>query len=260
VAARYDADFTETPLGRRQREIVHRYVQGIVQPHHRVLELNCGTGEDALWLAERAGEVVATDISERMLNVARTKADRHGAGASLSFRRLDLNQLRSDDIASQLGGFDLIVSNFDGLNCLRDIDWLPAALARLLNPGGQIALVFMNPVCAMEILSCLVTARPRRAFMRFQPTGASAHIGNDERVQTFFHPVGRVVRSLRAEYTVRRIEAVGLITPPTLMRSFYHRHLRWFAKLHRLEDLLSPLPPFNRLGDHVLIHARLRKL
>ncbi len=41
VAGVYDADFTDTPLGRRKREIVHRYLAGELRPDWRVLELNC---------------------------------------------------------------------------------------------------------------------------------------------------------------------------------------------------------------------------
>jgi ubiquinone/menaquinone biosynthesis C-methylase UbiE len=258
VAARYDADFTDTPLGHRQRAIVHRYLSQIVQPGYRVLELNCGTGQDALWLARHAREVVATDISEGMLDIARRKAMLHPEGRGITFRQLDINRLRSPDMAAELGTFDLILSDFDGLNCLSDISWLPDALGRLLNPGGHVILVFMNPLCVMESLYFIGTGRLLRAFARLDRKGLSAHIGNDVHVRTYFHPVGRVVRSLRSEYMIHRIEAVGLSTPPTLMRSFYHRHQGWFRRLHWLEDRLGPLFPFNRIGDHVLIHAQLK--
>jgi hypothetical protein len=67
-----------------------------------------------------------------------------------------------------------------------------------------------------------------------------------------------VARSLRSHYSIHRIEAVGLTTPPTLMRGFYHRHEEWFRRLNRLEERLAPLFPFNRIGDHVLIHAQLK--
>jgi ubiquinone/menaquinone biosynthesis C-methylase UbiE len=259
IAARYDADFTDTPLGHRQRALVHRYLSQIVQSRHRVLELNCGTGEDALWLARHAREVVATDISERMLDIARQKVMLHPEGRSIAFRQLDINRLRSVETADELGTFDLILSDFDGLNCLRDISWLPDALRRLLNPGGHVILVFMNPVCAMESLYFIGTGRFGRAFARLDPNGVSAHIGNDAHVRTYFHPVGRVAQSLRIDYTIHRIEAVGLSTPPTLMRSFYHRHQQWFRRLFWLEERLAPLFPFNRIGDHVLIHAQLKE-
>jgi ubiquinone/menaquinone biosynthesis C-methylase UbiE len=258
VAARYDSDFTDTPLGQRQRLIVHRYLSQIVQPRYRVLELNCGTGQDALWLARHAGEVVATDISEGMLDIARRKAMLHPEGATITFRQLDINRLRSTDIAAELGTFDLILSDFDGLNCLSDISWLPDALRRLLNPGGHVVLVFMNPLCAMESLYFIGTGRFGRAFARLNRDGVSAHIGNDVHVRTYFHPVGRVAGSLRSHYAIRRIEAVGLSTPPTLMRSFYHRHEGWFRRLFWLEDQLAQRFPFNRIGDHVLIHAQLK--
>ena len=44
----------------------------------RVLELNCGTGEDAVHLARRGVRVLATDNSPRMLAAARSKIARAG--------------------------------------------------------------------------------------------------------------------------------------------------------------------------------------
>ena len=42
-------------------------------PGSRVLEMNCGTGEDALWLVHRGVQVFATDVSPAMLQVAQSK-------------------------------------------------------------------------------------------------------------------------------------------------------------------------------------------
>jgi 2-polyprenyl-3-methyl-5-hydroxy-6-metoxy-1,4-benzoquinol methylase len=259
VAREYDRVFTDTPLGCRQRLIVHRYLAGVVTPGARVLELNCGTGEDALWLAERTARVVATDISGEMIDVARRKADRSPFSGRITFRRMPIEELQEEGAIEDLGRFDLILSNFDGLNCLRDLSWLPTTLAALLEPGGNVVLVFMNPVCMMEILFFLARGRFKRSVERLRRDGSSAHIGNEVSVRTYFHPVHRVREIFGGKFLLRRTMAVGLTTPPTLMRDFYHRHRSWFARLFPLEEWLSPLPPFNRLGDHVLLHFQLRE-
>ena len=52
------------------------------QPLDRLLEIGCGTGDEALELAKRGCEVVAIDPSEEMLNLARRKADRQPYGTT----------------------------------------------------------------------------------------------------------------------------------------------------------------------------------
>lgn len=259
VAADYDRTFTDTPLGQRQRMIVHRYVEPLLSPEFRVLELNCGTGHDALWLAGHTRQVVATDISAEMVAITAGKAARAGLGDRLAPRRLAIEDLRSEAVRRELGTFDLIFSDFDGLNCVADLSWLPDALAEMLAPGGQVLLVFMNPVCLLEILYAAATLRPGRALQRLRPEGIEVHIGDGHRVRTFFHAVGRVKKLFAGRYAIRRIEAVGLTTPPTLMRTVYARFAPLFDLFAPAERLLSPLPPFNRIGDHVMMHLQLRE-
>jgi len=257
VAVDYDAVFTDTPLGRRQREIVHNRLRAIVRPDMTILELNCGTGEDAVWLAQHGARVTATDLSEGMLEVAAHKAIRHAMEERITFRRMSLEEFLND-APSDLGRFDLIVSNFDGLNCVADLSPLPDALAAHLNPGGEAMLVFMNPICLMEILGMTALGRWNKALQRLRRGGLPVHIGNDVFLRTYFHPVGRTIRTFRGRFVLRRVEAVGLTTPPTLMRGFYDRHTKLFRALHGIEDFLSSIPPFNRIGDHVLIHLKSR--
>ena len=41
----------------------------------RVLEIGCGTGEDALFLAQQGIHITATDASEEMLRITREKTE-----------------------------------------------------------------------------------------------------------------------------------------------------------------------------------------
>ena len=93
VAAAYDAQFSEQRLGRWLRAAVHRQLADWVQPGDRVLELGCGTGEDALWLARRGAQVTATDASPAMLEIAARKAAAAGVADRIAFAPLDLRDI-----------------------------------------------------------------------------------------------------------------------------------------------------------------------
>ena len=51
LAASYDDLFTRSTIGRAQRNVVWDVLLNAFEPGTRILELNCGTGEDALFLA-----------------------------------------------------------------------------------------------------------------------------------------------------------------------------------------------------------------
>ena len=53
LAESYDTIFTSTIIGRSQRSVVWAKAAAVFRAGDRVLELNCGTGEDALFLARR---------------------------------------------------------------------------------------------------------------------------------------------------------------------------------------------------------------
>src|SRR5687767_5195726 len=81
AAGKYDEQFTNTSIGRLQRNRVWNYLNKNISPtdHPRVLELNCGTGEDAKWLASTGFRVVATDLSAQMIQAAKQKNAGSGA-------------------------------------------------------------------------------------------------------------------------------------------------------------------------------------
>ncbi len=262
TARSYDADFTRTPLGRRKREIVHHYLQPLLRPEWQVLELNCGTGEDAARMSGRVGKIIATDISEGMVDVAREKIRTAGI-TNVDVARMGIEDLWSPENASlPFSGtdrFNLVFSNFDGMNCLHDLSPLPPALHRILEPQGQAILVMMSRFCLAETAAGLLRGDLRRAFQRRRGNGKPIHIGNNHSIRTWFHPTRTVLGLFRQHgFRIREVRAVGLTTPPTSLRDAYHRRLDLFRRLEWIEERLSPLYPFSRMGDHVLVHVERR--
>jgi malonyl-CoA O-methyltransferase len=101
-----------------------------------VLDMGCGTGRHALWLAAAGATVTAVDFSDGMLAEARRKP---GADA-IRFLVADLHQpLPLPDRA-----FDLVVSGLV-LEHLRELDTAFREARRVLKPGGRVVVSAMHP-------------------------------------------------------------------------------------------------------------------
>ena len=101
-----------------------------------VLDLGCGTGRHALWLAAAGATVTAVDFSEGMLAQARRKPD----AAAVRFLAHDLHE----PLPFPDGAFDLVVSGLV-LEHLRDLARFFGESRRVLRPGGRAVMSAMHP-------------------------------------------------------------------------------------------------------------------
>jgi SAM-dependent methyltransferase len=101
----------------------------------RVLDLGCGEGGDALWLAERGWHVVAVDISETALQRAAAAADAREMGDRIDFAQHDL----SDSFPA--GTFDLVSAQFLHSMIPLDRPRILKQAADAVVPGGLLLIV-----------------------------------------------------------------------------------------------------------------------
>ncbi|MCA9907403.1 MAG: class I SAM-dependent methyltransferase, partial [Anaerolineae bacterium] len=169
LAPTYDADFTASPLARHLRGRVHARLDRLVAAGETALELGCGTGEDALHLAQRGVHVIATDASDAMLTATRAKL---AGAAHVRVERLDLHDLSQTD-SLEGAQVDLVFANFGVLNCLADWRPLAAWLAQRLRLGGRAAFGVMPPLCLWEIGWHALHGEFDVAFRRWRRGGAT---------------------------------------------------------------------------------------
>jgi SAM-dependent methyltransferase len=105
----------------------------------RVLDLGCGGGQLASYVAERgAASVTAIDASERMLAVARER---------WAHPRVEYQRIAIEDAAFADGAFDLVVSSL-AFHYVADYEALIAGIARWLIPGGRLVFSTEHPIYA----------------------------------------------------------------------------------------------------------------
>ena len=248
AASDYDRQFTDTLLGRWLRAAVWERLSERFRPGMRVLELGCGTGEDAIWLARRGIRVTATDASPAMLDVARAKAASAGVAAELlAFGVIDLACL-----PEAAGVFDGALSDFGAVNCIASYDGLASWLAACIRPGGQVILVVMGPTCLWETAWHLVHLDARGAFRRLHRAGVDAQLAG--KTVHVWYPSGSCLRKAFSPwFSMRGIRGVGVFLPPSYLAAVVERWPRLFAFLRRLDSRFAGTWPFPELGDHYLI-------
>lgn len=104
-------------------------------PAGTALDLGCGEGADAVWLAEHGWTVLGVDVSPTALDRARADADARGVGARVRFARHDL------DHGFPAGTFDLISAQFLHSTVAMDRTTILRAAAAALAPGGTLVVV-----------------------------------------------------------------------------------------------------------------------
>lgn len=108
--------------------------------HDRILDVATGTGDLALLLAKKLNPSLITgiDLSERMLEIARQKAEKAGLPVEIIFQKADCLNMPMPD-----GSFDCVtvaygVRNFEHLN-----DGYREML-RVLRPGGTLCVIELS--------------------------------------------------------------------------------------------------------------------
>jgi ubiquinone/menaquinone biosynthesis C-methylase UbiE len=139
AAATYNAaadHFDDETLGFWDR-IGRRTVARLAVPSGaKVLDVGCGTGSSALPAAEAVGpdgSVVGVDLSDRLLERARTKASGRGL-MNVDFIEADMSALGYPDYE-----FDAIISVFS-IFFVPDMEGLVRELWRMVRPGGRMAI------------------------------------------------------------------------------------------------------------------------
>jgi malonyl-CoA O-methyltransferase len=106
-----------------------------------VLDLGCGTGRHALWLAAAGATVTAVDFSEKMLAEARRKP----GSTAIRFLAHDL----AEPLPFPAGAFDLVVSGLV-LEHLRDLDAFFGEVRRVLRADGRAVVSAMHPAMLLR--------------------------------------------------------------------------------------------------------------
>lgn len=248
----FDELYSKNSIIKYKRERVRNHVQQYLKPNSTILELNSGTGEDAIWFAQQGHRVHATDVAVGMQEILQFKAVASGVSENISTEIISYTALENLEERKQ---YDLIFSNFAGLNCTADIGKVLDSFNDLLKPGGTVTLVILPRFCLWEFL-LLFKGKFKTAFRRlFSSKGATAHIERAFFTCWYYSP-GYIKKHFQKDFDLVAHEGLCTIVPPSYLEGFAEKHAGLFSFLKTKENKYKSSWPWKNIGDYYIISFR----
>jgi ubiquinone/menaquinone biosynthesis C-methylase UbiE len=238
LAADYDRTWTNTGAGRLQRDAVWRQLLPLFDSGDTVLDLGCGTGEDASHLARLGIRVSAIDASPAMVRIAQSRGVSAEVGSIEELQALD-------------GVFDGVISNFGALNCVPELSSLRSPLARLIRSGGHLAICLMGRFCLNESLHFIREFRFRKAARRWKGQTFAKRLD----LPVYYPSASAVTQALMPEFRLVSRTGIGLAVPPSGIANLSPASLRTRA---RIDAHVAAWPILRAMADHQLYIFRRR--
>jgi ubiquinone/menaquinone biosynthesis C-methylase UbiE len=242
----FDQEFGNDTIIRYKRKRVREHVLKFSHPGEKILELNCGTGEDAMFFSQQGFNVHATDISTGMLSKMKEKI--LGSQLAITNECCSYTELA---FLQNRGPYNLIFSNFGGLNCTGELKQVLESFDALLLPGGRVTLVIISRFCLWETL-LLFKGKIKTAFRRFfSNRGRKARVeGRD--FSCWYYSPSMVIKAMK-NYEPVSIEGLCIFVPPSYIRGFAEKHSGLFRFLVKIEQKLKSSWPWRNAGDYFII-------
>ena len=248
----FDALYSENRIVQYKRWRVRTHVEKYLPYQSNILELNAGTGEDAIYFAQHGHTVHATDISTGMQQKLQEKVESAGLGNMVTTEFCSFTELEG---LAYKGPYDMIFSNFAGLNCTGELAVVLQSFGALLKPSGFITLVIMPRFCLWEVLLAF-RGNCKNAFRRFKnKNGVKANVEGVSFLCWYYKP-SFIINTLRNDFELLGLEGMCSIVPPSYFENFPRKHPWLLKKLTALENRFKSNWPWKYIGDYFIISLR----
>lgn len=248
VAVDYDGPRGNNALVRRMRAEMWRTLTETFPSGARLLDLGCGTGIDAVYLASCGYAVLAIDWSPHMVERTRDRISCNELGGRARAEVLGIHQLEH----LQGERFDGIYSNLGAFNCLPDLSAVARECSRLLESGGHLVASVIGRRCPWEILYYLARGEPSRARLRSARETIPVSL-NGQRVWTRYFTPPEFYLPFSTDFRLERYRGLCLFLPPPYLVGAYERVRLLWRPAEWLEEHLASLPLLRDAGDHFLM-------
>jgi SAM-dependent methyltransferase len=252
VAPTFESRFGSWRSVSAQRRAVRAELLRVFPKGGRILELGGGTGVDATFLAERGFEVLLTDPSPTMVELAKAKLVPLGSLAKIAAGE-DMEEFATNHFAEGGAQFDGTFSNFAPLNCVANLEPVARGLARLLKPGASAMLVLFGTFCPGEMIVEVLRGRSNLALRRCKRGAAPARLANHE-FSVVYHRRAELMRAFAPWFVLEKRVGIGVAVPPSAAEPWISERPHLLAAMETFDRGFAR--PLAMLGDHVLYEFR----
>ena len=251
-SAIFDELYAANSIVQYKRKRVRDHLLQYLQQGSAILELNAGTGDDAIFLAEQGHYIHATDIAAGMQERLTEKVKDRALTKKISNELCSFTAL---DKLKNKGPYDCIFSNFAGLNCTGELKTVLNNFDNLLKPGGIVVLVILPKFCLWEI-ALMAKGKFKTATRRFfSANGRKAKI-DDAAFRCWYYPPEFIINQLKSKFKLLKVEGLCTIVPPSYIENFAEQHSKLFSYLCKMENRLKGKWPWKYIGDYYIISLR----
>ena len=185
-------------------------------------------------------------ISNEMIVVAKTKESYQ----NLNFEQADITSITEKFKDKK---FDLILSNFGGLNCLdkNELSHLLNSVCTILSEKGKLILVIMPKNTLWEKVYFILKGKFKTAFRRTKKV-AFANVDGIS-VPTYYYNPKDIVNLSKSNFDCLAIKPVGFFIPPSYLEPFFKNKKGFLRLLNSLESKIKNWSFLSKYADHYLI-------
>lgn len=254
VAADYDGPRGNNDSIQDMRAEMWHWLDATFAPGSRLIDLGCGTGLDAIRMAQLGHEITATDWSARM--VQRTSDRARSEHLTDRVRAVAVGAHELQDLDGDQA-YDGAYSNLGPLNCVPDLADVSRECARLLKPGGALVFTVIGRVCPWEIAHYLRRGDWARVRVRYARKLVPVNM-NKRTIWTHYYGPREFYRAFSPHFTLEHYRGLCLFAPPPYVSWVRERRPAWHERLWRLDRRYAGWPVLRGMGDHFLLVMRRR--
>lgn len=238
------------------KEVIHRQIDDLIPSGRpvRVLDLNCGVGNDFPFFLARGWKITGCDGSVGMLNKAYDKYRSHIESGQVSLYHGSLEDL--DERSFPGLTFDLVYSVTGGYAYVSDdrMRAVDEVLGQYLAPDGLMVTAHLNSFCASDLIYQLLHARVRPAFRRLRCNIPVQIKGREYRM--FLRGKNKISQLKPPNLESLSCWPLLWLTPPYQTG---YQPARWtYRMLRAIEMGTRHLSPLALIADQVVTVARRR--
>lgn len=248
-AQHYDGHFTYSAIGLLQRKAVYKYLLPLLDRKRSVLEMNCGTGYDAVEIAKHASHVLATDASAKMIEQCFARKNDTN---NISFKVKQIQELEEE-----IKEADFVFSNFGGLNCLspNDLYVFSTRCNDLLNINADLFFVIMGRKCIWERLYFKIKGNSKKGNRRQSKDGVDTLI-NETEFKTWYYSPKEIEALFNKKFKTQQLAGVGLFVPPSYLNPFFANKKALLKLFNVLDKVFCSFKWSANYADHYIIHLK----